>query len=384
MADHIERNTGFNLQEDILLANNVFAFDLYKKAVTKNKNLFLSPFSISSALAMTYAGAHAETKTQMSSALHFPENDLLIHQTFAAFQNRLAEIETKGAIQINTANSLWPQKGYDFLTEFLDLLKKYYGVIITPLDFAASEQARSLINNWVLEKTRSKIREIIPEGLLDGLTRLVLVNAIYFKGDWDEQFDKKNTQPTSFFQTAENVKTIPMMHKKGRCGYYKTDGLQVLELPYSGKDISLLIFLPDEIEGLPELETNLNVENVKTWTSSLRHMEVRVFLPRFEITSSLNLTGILHNLGMVDAFGKADFSGMDGTKQLYIAAVLHKAFIKVNEEGSEAAAATAVIMKTRSIPLPAPVFQADHPFLFIIRENNSGSILFIGRVYNPE
>ena len=191
MADHIERNTGFNLQEDILLANNAFAFDLYKKAVTENKNLFLSPFSISSALAMTYAGAHAETKTQMSSALHFPENDLLIHQTFAAFQNRLAEIETKGAIQINSANSLWPQKGYDFLTEFLDLLKKYYGVIITPLDFAASEQARSLINNWVLEKTRSKIREIIPEGLLDGLTRLVLVNAIYFKGDWDEQFDEK-------------------------------------------------------------------------------------------------------------------------------------------------------------------------------------------------
>ena len=384
MVNQTEWNTEFNQQKKLINNNDAFAFDLYKKGVAEGVNLFISPFSISSALAMTYAGARSETKEEMAAALHFPPDDHALHQTFAVLQDKLTEIEKKGSVQILTANSLWPQKGVDFLVEFLDLLKQYYGVSITPLDFADSEKARGKINTWVEEKTRSKIREIIPEGLLDSLTRLVLVNAIYFKGDWETQFDQERTSPAPFYKTSEEMLQVPMMQHKARYGYARNEGLQVLEMPYAGKDLSMLIFLPDQVDGLEQLEKELSTESLFRWTRDLRRMDIQVFLPHFEISFSLNLNRILHSLGMVNAFGKADFSGMDGSKELFIAAVLHKAFIKVNEEGSEAAAATAVIMKTRSMPLPSPVFRADHPFFFIIRENNSGSILFMGRVCSPQ
>ena len=383
MTKQTEGNMELSQQENIVKNNTAFALNLYKKVVSEGENLFLSPFSISSALAMTYAGARSETKEQMASALHFPLDDLPLHQAFSALQYKLAEIEKKGRVQILTANSLWPQKGYDFLAEYLDLLKQYYRVSITALDFGDPEPARGKINTWVEEKTRGKITEIIPAGLLDSLTRLVLANAIYFKGDWEIKFDQERTSSAPFYKTAEEMFQVPMMQHKGRYGYARNEGLQVLELPYAGRDLSMLIFLPDQIDGLCQLEEQLSTENLSRWTWNLRRMEVQVFLPRFEVRSSLNLNGILHSLGMVNAFGKADFSGMDGSKELYIAAVLHKAFLKVDEEGSEAAAATAVIMKTRSMPLPPPTFRADHPFLFVIRENSSGSILFMGRTYFP-
>jgi serpin B len=297
-------------------------------------------------------------------------------------------VQEKGHVQLRVANALWPQKGYAFLEDYLALAEEYYGVLITPVDYRETEVARQKINAWVEEKTQGKIKELIRPGILGVLTRLVLVNAIYFKGDWKSQFQPALTKPAPFWVTPHEKIQTPTMTQRQRFGYAEREGLQVLELPYAGDDVSMILLLPEKVDGLGRLEDALTPENLDRWTRPLEEKEVQVFLPKFKESSQFRLEKTLASMGMVDAFemDKADFSGMDGRKWLYIAAVIHQAFVEVNEEGTEAAAATAVVIKARSAPgvsRPPLIFRADHPFVFLMRDNRTGSILFLGRMVSP-
>ena len=374
--------------EALVRGNTEFALDLYQKLRIVEDNLFFSPYSISTALAMTYAGARGNTEAQMAKALHFTLDQKQLHPAFASLEARLKIVQERGHIQLKVANRLWPQVGYPFLEEFLALTKEYYGVLITPVDYRNPEAACRIINAWVEEKTQGKIKELIPSGVLDHLTRLVLTNAIYFKGNWASRFDKTLTANAPFWVTPAEAVEVPMMAQKGEFRYAENDTLQILELSYVGDDLSLIVLLPKKVDGLAELEDTLTVEMLREWTSGLWKREVQVFLPRFRLGCQYRLKDTLKAMGMTDAFdsGKANFSGMDGIVHwLYIFKVFHNAFIDVNEEGAEAAAATAVIIKARSLSRPSPpaTFRADHPFVFLIRENSTGSILFLGRVVNP-
>lgn len=371
----------------VVKGNTAFALDLYGKLKDAEGNLFFSPYSISTALAMTYAGARKNTATQMSQTLHFTLDRQRLHPAFAAMEERLNTVQKQGNVHLSIVNGIWPQKGYDFLKEYLALLKEHYGVSITPVDYKkATEAARKLINAWVEEKTKDKIKNIIQPGILNVLTRLVLVNAIYFKGNWASQFKKSFTKDASFWLAPGESIKVPTMTQKEKFGYAEYDNLQILELPYVGNELSMIVLLPKKTDGLAELQKNLTVENIEKWTKYLGEREVKVFLPRFKMTCQFDLNNTLMSMGMVDAFtkAKANFSGMDGReKWLYIGAVIHKAFVDVNEEGTEAAAATVVAMRAMAMPEPPPVVRADHPFLFLIRENSTRSILFIGRVVDP-
>jgi len=370
----------------VVEGNTAFALDLYRELKDTKGNLFFSPYSISTALAMTFAGARENTAKQMADVLHFPSGQNNVHPAFGQLESLLNEVQTKGDIRLNVANSLWPQEGYPFLAKYLALVKKYYGVVITPVDYRkAAEKAREIINQWVEEKTKDKIKNLIQPGVLDAVTRLVLVNAIYFKGNWASQFDEKRTKEDTFYLLSGKTVQTPLMAQEKEFAYRDEEFLQVLELPYVGESLSMIVLLPKEKDGLPQLEKQLTAANLRMWTSGPRKQKVKVFLPRFKMTSQFSLSKTLAAMGMRDAFNpdKADFSGMDGRLNwLYIGAVLHKAFVDVNEEGTEAAAATAVVMKIR-MALDQPTFRADHPFIFLIRENTTGSILFLGRVMDP-
>jgi serpin B len=375
--------------EAVVEANTLFALDLYAELKAVEGNLFFSPYSISTALAMTHAGARGNTEAQLAQVLHFSLGQGRLHAALASLQAKLRAVQEKGHVQLRVANALWPQKGYAFLEDYLALVEEYYGVLITPVDYGETEAARQKINAWVEEKTQDKIKELIPPGILDVLTRLVLVNAIYFKGDWKSQFGQALTKPAPFWITPHEKIQTPTMTQRQRFRYAEGDGLQVLELPYAGGEVSMILLLPRKVDGLGKLEDALTPENLDRWTRRLEEKKVRVFLPRFKESSQFRLEKTLASMGMVDAFemDKADFSGMDGRKRwLYIAAVIHQAFVEVNEEGTEAAAATAVVMMGRGGPgvsKPPLIFRADHPFIFLMRDNRTGSILFLGRMVNP-
>jgi serine protease inhibitor len=370
--------------KSVVQGNTRFALELYQKLHGTEGNLFFSPYSISSALAMTYAGARKETEVQMARTLHFLINQKQIYPAFALLEAKLEQTGKQGHVQMNVANALWPRKDSAFLKEYLNLLKKFFGVLITPIDYDDEESARQIINSWIEKRTASRIKDLLQPGVLNSLTRLVLVNAIYFKGEWAIQFDPELTSGAAFF-TAPNLQVqVPMMTRKNEFRYAERNGLQILELPYNGVDLSMIVLLPRAIDGLAELEESFSVENLGLWTENLEATEVDVSLPKFEINFPFRLDGTLKALGMVDAFSNnADFSGMNGNQDLFISAVLHKAYVSVNEQGTEAAAATAVIVQTKALSIPNIVFRADHPFIFLIRENTTGSILFIGRVVNP-
>jgi serpin B len=370
-----------------VVGNTAFALDLYRELKGSGGNLFFSPYSISTALAMTYAGAGGNTGKQMAGVLHFSTHQDECHEAFNKLETRLRTAQAEGEIQLKVANSLWPQKGHPFLEAYLDLVKRYYGVTVTPLDFqGAAEEARQIINKWVEEKTADKIRELIQSGILGPLTRLVLANAIYFKGNWANPFDGKRTGSQPFYLQQGETVQAELMTKKAEFGYYEDEGLQVLELPYVGDGLSMVVLLPRAKDGLPDLEKQLNPANLKRWSSNLHKQKVNVVFPKFKMTWKFSLEKTLAAMGMPDAFdmNKADFSGMDGRDWLYIGAVIHKAFVEVNEEGTEAAAATAVVMRIKmAAPTPVPTFRADHPFIFFIRDNTTGTILFLGRLMNP-
>ncbi|MBI3831687.1 MAG: sigma-70 family RNA polymerase sigma factor [Planctomycetes bacterium] len=375
---------------------NAFAADFYAKLKgDPKKNLFFSPYSISTALAMTYAGARGNTADEMAKALHFTVLNDRLHAACGGLIADLNADQKDGkprGFKLAVANRLFGAQKYKFLPEFLDLNEKAYGAPLESMDFlGATEASRKAINAWVEKKTQDKIKDLILAGQLDPGTSLVLVNAIYFKGDWLEQFDKKQTKDEPFNVAVDKQVTAATMHRTDHWMYYEEEGkFQVLELPYVNRELSMLVFLPAQVDGLAGFENTLTAENIKKWTGGLTRAEVILSLPKFKMTwGTENIANQLQELGIKDAFvyPQADFSGMDGSKLLYISLVLHKAFVDVNEEGTEAAAATAVVMAPGAAPVrdrPKPkVFKTDRPFCFAIRDNTSGAILFIGRVANP-
>jgi len=368
--------------------NNQFALDLYRRLAARGGNLFLSPFSISTALGMTYGGAEGKTAEEMASVLRFPFGCERLHPAFAALMKEVRTGEWQD-YQLNVANGLWAQRGYAFKEEFKTVVKANYGAELRELDFAtAAEEARQLINAWVEKQTQGKIVDVIGPGGITALTRLVLANAIYFRGRWADPFREQATEDAPFRVTPKQEVTVPMMRRQKEFQYLETSSFQALRLAYKGGNLSMIVFLPRKVDGLPEFEKSLTTDKLAGWLTKLDWREVRVFLPRFRVTSAFTLNEVLSAMGMQQAFDAkaADFSGMTGGKDLFISLVIHKAFVDVDEKGTEAAAATAVLAPTTAAPGPSPpaVFRADHPFLFLIHDQRSGSILFIGRVTNPK
>jgi serpin B len=376
--------------EKLVEGNTDFAFDLYLTLREEEGNLFYSPYSISLALAMTYAGARGETETQMAQTLHYllPQDQL--HPAFNALDLDLAsrgegvDEEQGEAFRLSIANSIWGQQDYEFLSDFLDTLALNYGAGLRLVDFAsATEEARQAINGWVEEQTEGKIKDLIPQGALSELTRLVLANAIYFNAGWFHPFDEGSTQEGPFNLLDGSQISADLMFQEEEFNYAEGDGFQVIELPYVGWDTSMVILMP-ESDRFEAFEAGLNSDRVTEILSDLHMQNVQLKMPKFEYESNYGLSEILAEMGMPLAFGGgADFSGMDGTKMLFIQNVLHKAFVSVDEEGTEAAAATAVIMDLKALPEQPVEMTIDHPFIFMIRDMKTGTVLFLGRVMNP-
>jgi serpin B len=370
--------------------NADFAFDLYgklkddPKAVAPKGNLFFSPYSISTALSMNYAGARSETEKQMAKALHFTVPSERLHPAFGSLRKQLIQDEESRGYQLFLANALWSQKGEPFRKEFLDINKNYYGAGFSQLDFInETEKSRQIINSWVEEKTKEKIKDLIPPGGVKPETVLVLTNAIYFKDEWKTKFEKKNTRRSEFYISAEETVEIDMMfiHNDFKC--YEDEKMRAIELPYKGNELSMVAFLPRGIE-VKEIEDSLTAESINVLLSKMWTTEASVLFPKFKIVwGTFALNNTLTALGMCDAFEplKADFSGINSKRNIWISDVFHQAFIEVDEEGTEAAAAAAV-RDTLESNLYFE-FYANHPFIFIIKDNRSGSILFMGRVMNP-
>lgn len=371
----------------VVEGNNQFALDLYGKLRSEKGNLFYSPYSLSTALAMTYAGARTQTAEQMAKTLHFNLEPDKLHAAMGALYKNLNAGGQKRGYRLNVANALWGQKNFGFLPDFLNVTKTHYAAGFNEVDFAgASEAARKTINDWVEKETQQKIKELIKPGVLGTLTRLVLTNAIYFKGDWASKFKKEATREEPFHLRSDKQVKVLMMNQTGKFRYLEDETFQALELPYVGKDLAMLVFLPKKIGSLSEFEKTLIAAKLKEWLAKLQSQEVIVSLPKFKMTAEFSLAPVLSAMGMPLAFDsrKADFSGMSGsTERLFVSAVVHKAFVEVNEEGTEAAAATGVVVTTRSERVLRR-FRADHPFIFLIRDNRTGSILFVGRVSNPQ
>jgi serpin B len=367
--------------------NNVFAVALYGRLRHQSGNLFFSPESISTALAMAYAGARGGTATEMAKTLHFTLPPEKLHPAMGALLSDLNAAHE--GYQLSVANALWAQQGYTFLDEFLNLLKTNYGVGFNQVNFkGATEAARLTINQWVEQKTQDKIKDLLQPGALRSDTRLVLTNAIYFKGDWETQFDKAQTKNEDFHLSKEQTTTAPLMHREGRFSYFDGGTFQILEIPYKSKELSMIIFLPKDPGGLPGLEESLTDSNLQQWVRHVASVaKVIVTIPKFKMTQQFELGSTLSAMGMPQAFtSSADFSGMTGHRDFAISEVIHKAYVDVNEEGTEAAAATAVTMRAMAMPAPQappPIFRADHPFVFMIRDNRSASILFMGRMADP-
>jgi len=370
--------------------NSAFAFNLYQALREEDGNLFYSPYSISLALAMTYAGARVETEQQMADALHFTLSHNRLHPAFNSLDIELgkrgegAEGKDDEGFRLHIVNAIWGQKGYHFLPTFLDVLAENYGAGLRPLDFASTpEESRLIINNWVSDQTEGRIEDLIPQGLIDILTRLVLTNAIYFNAAWQYPFNEAITSDSQFYPLDGGEVTVPMMRQTESFGYTEDDNYQALELLYDGGELSMVILLP-RAGQFEAFEESLNAEQVNAIVSALDQRQVALAMPKFEFESAFKLKEALMAMGMPIAFTEgADFSGMTGGRDLFISAVVHKAFVSVDEAGTEAAAATAVIMKVTALPGTPVEFTANRPFIFLIRDIETGSILFIGRVLNP-
>lgn len=368
--------------------NTAFALELYRSLAGTAPNVFLSPHSISTCLAMTYGGARGDTAKQMAQVLRFGPAPQKVHAAFGDLQRQLNEAGRQQGIQLNVANALWAQQGHAFLPPFLNIARGQYQANVNQADFkTAAEPARAEINRWVAQKTQERIKDLLPPGSVDTLTRLVLANAIYFKGLWAVPFPANATRPLPFHLSATSQVEAPLMRQVESFAYTEDNDLQAIELPYSGNALSMVVLLPRRLDGCGDLETRLTPELLAEVLARLKPQRVEVLLPRFTLASGADLKAPLAKMGMPDAFGQnADFSGMDGTKWLYISGVFHKAWVEVNEAGTEAAAATGVVMGVKSIAAPQakpPVFRADHPFLFLIRDVRSGSLLFLGRLAQP-
>jgi serpin B len=368
--------------------NSEFAFDLYGRLRARDGNVFFSPYSISNALAMTYAGARGPTATQMARVLHFPFEEDRLHRSFAGVIGKVKDSARRA--ELHVANALWPQAGFPIIPDFQAIAQKRYGAGLDPLDFRrAPEKARVTINTWVEQQTQDRIKELLPEGVLAPSTRLVLTNAIYFKGVWKHAFLEGATRKETFIlSTGREIRDVPLMNQSRSLRYLDGGSFQALELPYAADELSMVVFLPRTADGLTELESSLTADRLADWLARMTTQEVDVTLPRFKVTAEFRLDQVLADLGMPLAFsaGQADFSGIAKNVPLSLSAVLHKAYVDVNEKGTEAAAATGavVVVVSAQVRPPRPVFRADHPFFFVIRDNGTGSTLFAGRVVNPQ
>jgi serpin B len=371
----------------VVTGNTAFGLDLYGRLRAAEGNLFCSPYSISTALAMTSAGARGATADEMAGALRFSLPPDRLHPAFGTLVREINAPGAKRASELFTANALWSQKGVPFEESFQQLARSTYGAGLQEVDFArATETARRTINAWVEQQTRDRIKDLLREGVLEPTTVLVLTNAIYFKGTWRNAFQKEATQPGDFSLDARRaVPGVPLMHQRDVYPYLDGGTLQVLELPYQADELSMVILLPRQVDGLEEIERTLTGGRVNEWAAKMTRREVAVVIPRFKITRQFELGQPLMALGMKLAFSQrdADFSAMVKARRVFVSAVIHQAYVDVNEKGTEATAATAGIFATSSARPPTPVFRADHPFFFLIRENRTGSVLFAGRVTNP-
>jgi len=372
--------------------NTAFALDLYQHLAEAegDENFFYSPYSISLALAMTYAGARGETEQQMTDALHYTLPQDRLHPVFNGLDQALvsrgegAEGKDDEGFRLNIANAIWGQEDYTFLEAFLDTLARNYGAGMRVLDFAsAAEEARVTINEWVSERTEGRIEELIPRGVIGPATRLVLTNAIYFNAAWAHPFQEGQTSEGVFHLLDGGEVTVPMMQQIASFGYAEGEGYEAVELPYDGNELSMVIMLP-EAGGFADFEGALDAERIASVVEGLERREVALTMPRFEFDSGFSLNEALKAMGMEDAFSEAaDFSGMTGTRDLFISSVIHKAFVSVDEEGTEAAVATAVVMAEKAMPVEPVEFAVDRPFVFLIRDIETGAVLFVGRVVDP-
>jgi serpin B len=368
---------------------NRFSLDLYRQLQADRGNVFASPFSVSTALAMTAAGARGATLDEMVKVLHLPTDPAATDAGFRALLGRMnGDRSAKRPYQLSTANAIWAQKGYPWRPEFKDRVAGNYGAGLFDADFAAApEPARRTINAWVEKETHDKIKELLAKGMIDRLTVLVLTNAIYFKGDWAAKFDPKLTAVAPFAAADGTSPPARLMHRRGEYGYAEpAPGLQLLELPYAGGELAMLVVLPREVDGLDRVAKSLSAETLDTWVKALRPRPVKAYLPRFKMEAKYVLNDPLKALGMKAAFGAADFSGMTTSGEpLSISLVVHQAYVDVNEEGTEAAAATGVVVLRAAAPAPREpvVFRADRPFLFLIRDVTHGTVLFLGRLTDP-
>jgi serpin B len=371
----------------VVEGNTAFAFDLYARLSAKQGNLFFSPYSISACLGMTYAGARGDTETQMGRVLHFTPGDARLHSSFGELQRELNGEDGMNGIQLEIANALWTQKGEPFLPAFLSIATADYEANVKQADFVRNaEGMRGEINSWVAQQTKGKIFAILPPGSLDDLTRLVLANAIYFKGAWATPFKEAETSPQPFHISMGNQADVPFMRQVNSVKCVGTAELRAVSLPYVGNVLSMVILLPRQIDGLGELEKQLTPALLDGLFAVMKPQRLRIELPKFKVESETKLNDTLAEMGMPDAFNlrKADFSGINGRRRdLFISGVFHKAWVEVSEEGTEAAAATVVAMPMGARPAPPVIFRADHPFIFLIRDNHSGSVLFMGRLGNP-
>ena len=375
--------------------NSAFAFYLYETLRTQEGNLFYSPHSISLALAMTYAGAGGRTASQMADTLRFSLAQDRLHPTFNALDQELAargtDVQSRDGegFRLNIVNAVWGQQGHPFREVFLDVLAESYGAGVRPMDFiAAPEESRIAINDWVAESTEDRIRDLIPQGIIDSLTRMVLTNAIYFNASWVSPFSEASTRAQPFHLLDGSSVDVPMMRTSGDFGFAAGDGYQAVDLPYVGHELSMTVIVPDR-GRFREFEDSLDAGLAERIIANLGFRHVTLDLPKFEFESQFRLSEALKSMGMPDAFDKvsSDFSGMDGRSCLagdpgclYIREVVHKAFVSVDEAGTEAAAATAVVMQTESAPQNPVAVTVDRPFIFLIRDRETAAILFVGRV----
>lgn len=369
--------------DEVVASNNRFAFDLYSLYREDSDNIFYSPYSILAALTMTYEGARGQTAEEMARVFYLPDDEVR-WSGMAGFYNAINRPDREYVL--DTANALWPAEDYHFLDDYFEIIERYYRGKIEHLDYRTDpEGSRLTINDWVEARTRDKIKNLIPEGFIDSLTRLVLTNAIYFKGQWLTEFDPDLTREETFYVSQDREVEVPMMRRiddEAIFEYARLDDAQVLSLPYRGEEVAMTVVLPDEGK-LSEVEESLDSEQLEYYRSMLDRQRVDVYLPRFKVETKYIMNDDLSNLGMPTAFsGQADFSGMTGFQDLYISSVIHQAFVEVNEEGTEAAAATGVIMRETAM-IDLPVFRADRPFIFLIEHLETGAVLFMGRVVDP-
>jgi len=375
-------------EDRITSGMNQFATTTYHELARGTDNIVFSPFNISTALSMALAGARGQTATEMAATLHQPPADAAYHAAVADLVSRLNKSANTAGDELSMANALWLAQGLKILPAFEKTIRDQYGAPPTLLDFSANaEAARARINSWTSDHTKGKIQQLFGPGSIDPRTRLIITSAIYFNGKWSSPFKPTSTNPAPFKLEGGGTTDAKLMHQTDNFDYGETTSLQILQMKYADQSLAFVVLLPKTPDGIGNLEKSLTADNLTGWLAKLSNQRVEVLLPKFRAESEFQLAKALSNMGMKAAFqDSADFSGIDGRRDLFISQVVHKAYVDVSEQGTEAAAATGVSMMPMAIRQPQqhPVFRADHPFVFLIRDTHTGVILFAGRLMNPK